>query len=204
MKDRRIGLLGGTFNPPHFGHLALAESARERHKLHEIRFVITAAPPLKDAPDVAVEHRVAMVKVAISDNPEFAMEECELKRKGTSYSIDTVKELKGSHLGAEFFWVIGADQLEKLHQWKSAQELVQLVRFVVALRPPRSKAVFGGLAGHFSEAVIAQLRNDAIDMPQMDISSSDIRARAARGQSVRYLLPEAVRAYIEKHRLYVG
>jgi len=196
-----IGVLGGTFDPIHNGHLLMAEEVRARLNLAEILFVPAGQPALKVAsPILAAEHRVQMVRLAIADKPCFKLSTMEIERPGPSYTVDTIAELQ-AQLGAgnELFFILGWDNLAQLPQWKEPSQLIKLCCLVVAPKPgyppPDLKAL---------EAIIPGLsqRVMLMDKPEIDISASVIRDRVARGLSIRHLVPEPVNRYIKQHRLY--
>ncbi|MGI8927396.1 MAG: nicotinate (nicotinamide) nucleotide adenylyltransferase [Tepidiformaceae bacterium] len=217
-----FGVLGGTFDPPHSGHLALAECARVQFALGRVLFVPagdpwrktgsgprpeargpspspTAAPTESgQARDISpAAHRLAMVRLAIAGNPAFAVDERELRRPGPSYTVDTLEELR-AELGAEssivnrqssIVLVLGADALDDLPHWKDPARIFELARVAVAPRPGHPAPTAGPSAL-------------TVEMPPLAITSSDIRARLAAGKPIRYLVPDAVAAYIAEHGLY--
>ncbi len=196
----RLGIYGGTFDPPHLGHLILAETAADALGLARVLFVPAAMPPHKDSDNVraAVDHRVAMVAAAIADNPRFELSRVDVDRPGPHYSVDMLRLLHAARPGTEFVFLIGADALRDLPRWSRPAELLTLARLGVMRRP--------GVATDLDalERTIPGLhaRLDWIDAPQIDIAASDLARRIARGYSVRYQLPDAVRAYILEHALY--
>lgn len=196
-----IGVLGGTFDPIHLGHLIVAEEVRARLNLAEVLFVPAGQPWLKmNSPILAAEHRVQMVRLAITAKPYFKLSTIEIERPGPTYTVDTIAELQGQ-LGAEdrLFFILGWDNLVQLPQWKEPSQLIKLCCLVVAPKPgyppPDLKAL---------EAIIPGLsqRVMLMDKPEIDISASVIRDRVARGLSIRHLVPEPVNRYIRQHRLY--
>jgi len=196
-----IGVLGGTFDPIHLGHLIVAEEVRARLNLAVVLFVPAGQPWLKmNSPILAAEHRVQMVRLAIADKPYFKLSTMEIERPGATYTVDTIAELQGQ-LGAgdELFFILGWDNLAQLPQWKEPSQLIKLCCLVVAPKPgyppPDLKAL---------EAIIPGLsqRVMLMDKPEIDISASVIRDRVARGLSIRHLVPEPVNRYIRQHRLY--
>jgi len=186
----KIGILGGTFNPIHGGHLILAEEAREKLALESIIFVPTFLPPHKDNPNIAsAGDRLAMVKLAISDNKYFSASDIEIRRDGRSYTIDTLKEFKKKYSRDELYFIIGSDLLEYLDEWKDLGEIIKMVKFIVATRPgyPLEK-----LPNYIS----------TIPIRAVDISGFEIRKAIKENRSFRYLVPDSVYKYINKRKLY--
>ena len=197
-----IGVLGGTFDPIHNGHLIVAEETRTRLNLAEVLFVPTGQPWLKaDISILAAEHRVQMVRLAIADKPYFKLSTIEIDRAGLSYSVDTIAELQ-AQLGAgdELFFILGWDNLAELSQWKEPSRLIKMCRLVAV---PRVGYPIPGLKP--LEAIIPGLSQRVIllDRPEVDISASVIRQLAAQGLSIRHFVPEPVDEYIRRHKLYV-
>ena len=199
----RIGILGGSFNPIHLGHLIMAQDAREAFDLTTVLFTPCDRPPHKPAASMAsIEHRAAMLEAALAGS--FAFETCdlEIKRGGTTYSIDTVRALAKKHPQNELVFIIGADTLPELHLWKDIQELLRLCRFVTMARPGFDlngmRDTDLQLGPELARALLANVASGR----QIDISASDIRHRIAEGMSIRYLVPDAVEMYIAEHRLY--
>jgi len=194
-----IGVLGGTFDPIHIGHLVVAEEARIKLGLSEVFFVPAGQPWLKlDRNITAAVHRVEMVRCAIADNPHFKLCTLEVERPGPAYTVDTLTMLQ-KQLGSEasFFFILGRDTLAELPLWKEPQKLVQLCRLVV---PPR----LGSKDLKHLETAIPGLLDKVIqlDMPVIGISSSEIRQRIAQGLSIRYLVSAEVEKYITEHKIY--
>ena len=194
-----IGVLGGTFDPVHIGHLVVAEEARLKLGFREVLFVPAGQPWLKLDRNITVAvHRVEMVRRAIADNPHFTLCTLEVKRPGPSYTVDTLKMLR-EQLGdeASFFFILGRDTLAELPSWKEPKKLVQLCRLVVAPR-------LGSKDLKHLETSIPGLLDKVIqlDMPVIGISSSGIRQRIAQGLSVRYLVPAEVEKYITEQKVY--
>jgi nicotinate-nucleotide adenylyltransferase len=202
-----IGVLGGTFDPIHMGHLVVAEEARIKLGLREVLFVPAGQPWLKlDRNITQAVHRVEMVRRAIDTNPHFKLNTLEVERPGPSYTVDTLTMLR-KQLGsaASLFFILGRDTLAELPLWKEPEKLVQLCRLVVAPRSVLSE-VEGSSSKDFKhlQAEIPGLMDKVIqlDMPVIGISSSGIRQRLAQGLSIRYLVPEGVGEYILEHELY--
>ena len=194
-----IGVLGGTFDPVHIGHLVVAEEARIRLGFKEVLFVPAGQPWLKlDRNITPVVHRVEMVRRAIADNPHFKLCTIEVERPGPSYTVDTLTRLQ-KQLGSEasLFFIIGRDTLAELPLWKEPEKLIQLCRLVVAPR-------LGSKDLKHLETAIPGLLDKVIqlDMPVIGISSSGIRQRIAQGLSIRYLVPAEVEKYITGHKIY--
>jgi len=189
----RVGILGGTFDPPHIGHLILAQEAMVGLNLGRVAFIPAAQPPHKgNTPLATPEQRWEMVGLAISDNPGFEALDLELRRSGPSYTVDTIRELEqmwGPE--QEIFFLMGSDSLQEFPTWKEPQNLVQICRVVVAARPgfvPQGK---------FTRRVAI------LQMPPVGISSTLIRERVKRGEPIRYLVPQKVERYILQAGLYI-
>jgi nicotinate-nucleotide adenylyltransferase len=194
-----IGVLGGTFDPIHIGHLVVAEEARIKVGFKEVLFVPAGQPWLKlDRNITPVAHRVEMVRCAIADNPYFKLCTLEVERPGPSYTVDTLTMLR-EQLGneASFFFILGRDTLAELPSWKEPKKLVQLCRLVVAPR-------LGSKDLKHLETEIPGLLDKVIqlDMPVIGISASGIRQRIAQGLSIRYLVPTEVEKYITEQKIY--
>lgn len=197
-----IGVLGGTFDPVHIGHLILAEEVRARLNLAEILFVPAGQPWLRvDSPISPAEHRVEMVRLAITDKPYFKLSTMEIERAGPTYTVDTVAELKARlEAGDELFFILGWDNLAELPRWRQPSRLITMCRLVAVPRPgyplPDLKALEASIPG-LSQRVML------IDKPEIDISASAIRDRVVQGLSIRRLVPEPVDEYIRQHKLYL-
>lgn len=210
-----LGILGGTFDPVHHGHLRLAEEAADACGLNRVLLIPAALPNLRDAPSTPAAHRFEMVKHAAHGNRRLAVDDRELKREGTSYTVDTLLELR-SELGDALpvCLILGADAFLRLPRWSRWLQLFELCHIVVATRPgydlAGSAAEVPALGDQWrarGTSPSALSRRSAgniarVDMPLLEISATDLRARLARGASVRYLLPEAVVDYIAAQRLY--
>jgi nicotinate-nucleotide adenylyltransferase len=192
---RRIGLFGGTFDPPHNAHLALARRAVSDLALDELRWIPVGQPWQKARRITPAAHREAMVRLAMGDEPRFVLERCELERDGPSYTLDTVRELQAREPGATWFLVIGQDQYAGLHTWRDWPELLARVTLAVACRP--------GVSAE-PDAAVRRVAHRPVGLPMMDISATDIRARVAAGAPITELVPPAVAGYIDRHRLYQG
>lgn len=189
----KIGILGGTFNPPHIGHLIVAESIRDQLKMDKILFVPSYIPPHKLFSQVALpKQRLEMVELAIEKNRNFSASDIEIAREGKSYTIDTINSLINLHPASQFYLVIGMDNLMDFADWKSPNEIVSKVELIVMNRPG------------YDADVKSEFKRFAtfIKVPNIDISSSDIRRRIKLGRSIRYLVPFEVEQYIVKKGLY--
>jgi len=186
---KKVGILGGTFDPPHYGHLLIANEVHSALQLDEIWFMPNHEPPHKKKPEsVMDEDRLKMLKLAIAGNPDFTIQPIELKREGPSYTVDTMKMLKTEYADHQFFFIIGADMIEYLPKWHKIDELVHLVQFVGVERTSYS---------HQTDYPVLY-----VDVPAIDVSSSMIRDRLKSEKTVRYLLPDPVIEYIEEKQLY--
>ena len=210
-----VGILGGTFNPIHYGHLRMAQELADGLGMDEVKFIPSANPPHKDSVTVSAEHRAAMVKLAIADNPKFSIDELELNRDGASYTIDTLISLRET-LGKDtsLCLMMGSDAFVKLNTWHRWQELLDYAHIILVQRPdiakqqpPLPKEVQALLEAHYTEQ-ISDLSNQNAGLINMqaisaqDISSSQIRENLNHGISVRYLLPNNVAEYIAQQNLY--
>ena len=197
----RLGVLGGTFDPVHLGHLIIAEQARTELSLDKVLFVPAGRPWFKDDTDVTVtESRLEMLRLALKGNPHFAIDIQELERAGPTYTVDTVAKLRAESTDdTEIFFIIGLDALAELGRWQDPQRLVKLCRFAGMKRPG-----YTVLDVQTLEKAIPTVSTKIhlAENVQVDISSSDIRCRVQRGQSIKYLVPESVERYIREKGLY--
>ncbi|MCP3025610.1 nicotinate-nucleotide adenylyltransferase [Halobacillus sp. A5] len=183
----KVGLLGGTFDPPHLGHLIIAEHVCEMMGLDEIWFIPSHVPPHKQESSISADDRLVMVEKAVESNPHFFVSSIELERKGKSYTLDTIKELDAQFPSYNFCFIIGGDMVDYLDRWYRIEELKRLVQFVGVGRGGSSNAADGVTM---------------VDIPRIDISSSMIRERLSNKQSVRYLVADQVNDYIKENALY--
>jgi len=191
----RVGLFGGSFDPVHNAHLALARAALEQLRLDELRWVPAGQPWQKTRRLTEARHREAMVRLAIEGEPRFVLDAVELRRQGVTYTLDTVRDLHAAHPGTEWFLILGQDQYATLHTWRDWRELLGLVTLVVAGRPGAATAV---------DAEVARFTPCVVDLPAMDVSATDVRRRIGAGESFADLVPDPVRSYIARHRLYAS
>ena len=184
------GILGGSFDPIHHGHLIAAERAAEALGLDVVLFVPCARQPLKpQAPVASAGHRAAMLRLAIEGHPRFALDLCELERPGPSYTVDTLRDLRRRRDGERLVLILGVDAAADLPRWRMADEVARLAEVAVLTRPGAPE-----VTSAFVRHVVAT--------PAIEISASDVRARCLTGKGIRYLVPDAVAAYIGKHKLY--
>jgi len=193
---RRLGVMGGTFDPIHNGHLLTAEEAAVQFDLDEVVFVPTGHPWMKEQKEVsAPEHRYLMSVIATASNPRFSVSRIEVDRAGPTYTVDTLRELKGLDGDkVDLFFVTGADAMLEILQWKDPEEILALAHFIAATRPGYDLTRFEAEAPHPNVSVM--------NIPALAISSTDIRKRVGEGRPIRYLVPEGVKSYIEKAGLY--
>jgi nicotinate-nucleotide adenylyltransferase len=201
----RVGVLGGTFNPIHNGHLLLAQSAIDRFELSRILFVPSATPPHKGGANIlSADHRFSMLSLALEGDIRFEASDLEIRRGGCSYTIDTIRHLKRTQPNTHLYFIAGIDSLLELWMWKEAEELLKLCEFVSFERPglsagrPQPEQI--KLPPPWPERLLAGAFRGRL----IEISSSDIRYRVAEGLSIKYLVPSAVEIYIAEHGLYRG
>lgn len=192
----RIGILGGTFDPPHIAHLALARAALEQLELDELIFMPAARNPLKHKPFTTAKQRMEMVTRLIEAESKMAVSNLEVSKGGRSYAVDTMEELQAAQ-PADYWFIVGADVLRDMDQWKQPQRLLKLCRLGVAVRPPQTETqVLAHLRSDIRERV------DIIKMPPMEVASFDIRGRIFKGQPVAPTVPDRVLDYIRENNLY--
>jgi len=194
VKKRKIGILGGTFDPVHLGHLVLAEQVMEKLRLDRVIFIPSASPPHKTKRKLSsARDRFRMTKLALEGNLKFSISDLELKRDGLSYTIDTLKTLKKVYRNSEIYFLTGSDMLDEIHTWRDPEQIYKLVKMVIAIRPGFDR--FDG-DNHFAKKSII------VPITGMDISSTGIREMVRKGESVRYLVPLKVEEYIKEKKLY--
>ncbi len=191
----RLGVMGGTFDPVHHGHLVAASEVAARFDLDEVVFVPTGKPSFKQHQAVSpAEHRYLMTVIATASNPRFTVSRVDIDRDGTTYTVDTLRDLRAERPDADLFFITGADAVEQILTWRDAAELFTMAHFVAVTRPGHQLSIAG----------LPQGRVTLQEVPALAISSTDIRARAGTGQPVWYLVPDGVVQYIGKHGLYRG
>lgn len=195
----KIGLLGGTFDPPHWGHLWLAETAREQLGLAKVLFLPVGQPPHKGNREItAVSHRLQLTQLAIQETPHFELDRSDIEREPPQVTVTLLPLLQRAYPEAQLWWLIGSDSLRDLPTWHQPQQLVQLCRLAVL---PRPGIVVDWIALEMAIPDI-QLAVDMLDGPQLNLSSTDIRQWARADHSIRHLLPTAVLHYIQQNNLY--
>jgi nicotinate-nucleotide adenylyltransferase len=217
--SQKFGILGGTFNPIHYGHLAAAEEVRDRLKLDRVLFIPSFHPPHKQEEDVpSADHRLEMVRIATAENKAFVPSDIEIMRGGKSYTVDTIESLKRMYPDANLFFITGVDSFLDIQTWNRWEELLQLCTFVVLSRPgyqfadllkidflraAENQIIELDRRQHVHVEIHAGAITVYLEMiPLYDISSTDIRRRVKEGRSIKYLLPEMVETYIIDNKLY--
>ncbi len=202
---QRIGLYGGTFDPIHIGHLLIAEQVREQLQLAQVRFIPAATAPHKqDQRASQAKHRLEMLRLATCGNPSFVVDDCELQRGGTSYTVDTLEALHRESPDVDWVLIIGGDSLDEFHTWRDPARICELAFVAVVARGGRAALDMQQLQRYLPEHERPHVQRHRIAMPQIEISSSDIRTRLAQSRSVRYQVHPAVEAYIAAEQIYVG
>jgi nicotinate-nucleotide adenylyltransferase len=186
-----IGLFGGSFDPVHLGHLIVGQVAAEKLGLQALRFLPAREQPFKQGRHRAsAEHRAAMLSLAVSSTPDFSVERTEVDRPGPSYTVRSLEQLREREPGSEFVLLLGADAAAELPGWRESERIPRLAQVVVFARPGSKPRALPGIA-------------QVIEVPAIDISATEVRRRVARGQPVRYWVPDTVAEYIARHRLYL-
>lgn len=185
---KSVGILGGTFDPPHIGHFMIADEVKHALQLDEIWFIPTNKPPHKQEAISSNQHRIAMLEKGISNTSYFKLNQIEMERTGKSYTIDTIKLLKSRHPDTSFYFIIGADMVEYLPNWHKINELLDLVEFVGVKRP--------------NYCLQTNYLIKEVEVLAMDISSTNIKARIKNHQPFKYFVPEKVYKYVKENQLY--
>lgn len=201
MQRTRVGILGGTFDPIHVAHLVIAQEALEQLNLDKVLFIPTGIPSFKRDQAVTPGNiRFEMVHAAIASNPAFDVSDLEVKREGITYTVDTLERLRAHNPHTDLFFIVGSDALKDLPEWHRADELAHLAVFVGTKRPGTDVRAVEGVLG----ASGISFNVEWIDVPQLDISSSDLRLRVAQGRNIRYLVPQKALDIIHQFHLYEG
>ena len=191
MSGKKIGLFGGTFDPPHLGHMLIAQEALHECDLDEVWFIPVSTPPHKEREVTPGDERYEMLKMATGEEPKFHVSDAELKRSGRSYTVDTVKHFVLEYPAHEFFFIIGGDMIESLSDWKDIDTILELVTFIGVDR-----------SGSIQPSPLYKDRVQHLDLVQVDFSSSNIRERVKASKPIRYMVPDRVHSYIVEGGLY--
>jgi nicotinate-nucleotide adenylyltransferase len=199
-KTNKVGILGGTFDPVHLGHLMIAEEAKTALDLSEVLLIPAGQPMSRPNENITpAKHRLAMLQLAVEGKPYLKVSSMEIERKGPSYTADTIAEIKNNSVGSELYFILGWDSLAQLPDWHEPLKIINQCTLVVVPRPgyakPSLKALEGILPGITQKVIF-------LDKPRIDISATEIREMAAEGDSIEQLVPEAVAQYIKKNKLY--
>ena len=196
---KRIGLLGGSFDPVHLGHLHLANELYKRWNLKEIWWIPAYVSPHKiDTPAISVRHRLEMIQLAIGDIPYYKTLDIECMQEGPSYTVDTLRILTNRYPEVDFFLLLGSDTVERFHDWKEPEEIVRLCGLVIASREKKKPFISGG-----DQVLLKAVERGWTEIPLLEVSSTEIRTLIKEGKDFTGLLPEKVISYIQEHSLYV-
>ena len=199
----RVGVFGGSFDPIHYGHLILAECSREQQRLDQVWFMPAAVPPHKQSRQMTpAETRAEMVELAIGGHEAFSLNRYEIDRGGVNYTVDTLAHFAAEDPTRELFFLMGADSLADLPDWKDPARLCSLAIPIVVRRAGEKEPDFSPLTDLVVPERLAEIRSRRVEMPIIELNGGDLRDRVGRGLSIRYRTPRAVEKYIETHRLY--
>ncbi len=199
--NKKVGILGGTFNPIHIGHLILAEHALDEYDLDEIMFIPTGVSHFKDQAIILNKDiRITMTELAIKDNPKFVLSTIETDRPGNSYTCDTLRLLRQEHPDTDYYLILGADTLYQIETWKDPDVIMANAGILAAVRDDKNIEDLKIKACELRDKYHTEI--NILTMPATDISSTDIRNRVKMGRSIRYMVPESIRKYIEENNLY--
>ena len=197
----RLGLYGGTFDPVHYGHLLLAEQCREQCRLDEVRFLPSGNPPHKQSGEMTSgQLRTEMLELALAGHPEFVVDRRELDRDGTTYTVDTLAEFAAEDSERELFFLMGADSLHDLPNWREPQRICELATIVAVNRGDRPLPSLEDIQRTLGEAVASRI--EIVTMPGIDLSATDLRRRVRDRHSIRFMTPRAIEVFIDAHELY--
>lgn len=199
-----VGLLGGSFDPIHIGHLLIARFVAEALSMQEVVFLPSAHPPHKSPADlVGIDDRLAMVRAAIKGEPLFSVDDWDARQRGPTFTIHTVEHFKSVRpADTALCWIVGSDSLAELHTWKDVARLIESCRIVTVRRPGADSPDLASLRALAPPVAVDRLTRDIVETPRIDISSTDIRQRVQAGRSIRYLVPDCVREHILSRGLY--
>jgi len=200
----RIALFGGAFDPPHLGHLGVARAVLAAHELDRVDLLVSASSPHKSGKSnhASAQDRAAMAALAVENEVGIGVEDCELARTGPSYTVDTIRQLRRDRPDNEYWFVIGGDMVADLPHWREIGALLDLVEFIPVFRPGFDGEVFAAIEPALGKSVVARLRAAFVEVPQLAITSTAIRAAVAAGESIEGMVPPAVAKYIYAKRLY--
>jgi nicotinate-nucleotide adenylyltransferase len=199
----RLGIFGGSFDPVHYGHLLLAESCRQQCQLDEVRWVPVAVSPHKlDSEGTSWQHRIEMLKLALSGSAHDIISTQEIDRGGVSFTVDTLEELHRQRPQAELYFLMGADSLQDFPTWREPQRICELAIPTVVKRPGCKPLDFHGLRPFVSAERLEKIEQSQVEMPEMGLSSTSMRRQVSDGRSLRFQTPRAVEEYIRAQRLY--
>jgi nicotinate-nucleotide adenylyltransferase len=201
----RIGLLGGAFDPPHNAHLEIARTVRLARALDRVDLLVSAQSPHAGGKTAvaALEHRLAMARLAVQGQAGLGVEDREARRAGKSYTVDTLRDLRAERPDDSFYFVVGGDMLADLPNWREIDEVLQLAEFIPVFRPAYTAEVFTGLGRKLGAEAVQNLQSNVLEMPLLSVSSTAIRNAVAAGESISHWVPPAVEAYIRANRLYL-
>lgn len=203
MKRPRIGILGGSFNPIHIGHLIMAQDAAQSFDLDRVVFVPAMIPPHKLSQTlVTADQRMDMIRLALGTRDAWEASDEEIRRGGISYSIDTIRHFAANHPGADLFFIIGGDTLPELHTWREIHALLDLCTFITMVRPGFEPNTLRAMPLNLPAAYVEKLVRHVTTGHVIGVSSTEVRMRVAKNEPIHYLVPEAVAYYIRDHGLY--
>lgn len=202
LKISKLAIMGGTFDPIHYGHLITAETVRIKYHFDRVLFIPSGNPPHKHRKDISLcEHRYSMIQMAVATNPYFMVSRIEMDREGSSYTIDTIRELRAVlGNGIDIYFITGADALLEILTWKSPDELLTQCKFITVSRPGYERDAISSKVKELKDIFNSDIIN--VNVPAVAISSTEIRKNAALGLSIKYMVPECVEQYILNNNLY--
>lgn len=202
-KTKRVGIMGGTFDPVHIGHLLIAEQSYRQYGLDYVIFMPAGHPPHKqDQNIVSSRDRLAMLRLATEDIPYFRVSDYELEKKGLSYTFETLSDLSGKFPETQYYFIMGADSIKDMDHWRHPEIILRLAHILAAVREDTDLDALENEADKLRKKYRGKI--SILGAPEMDISSRELRSRIASGQSIRFMVPEKVRNYIDYYHLYRG